>query len=36
MLVLEHFLEDFRRNGKFLGFPCLGVEWQKMESPSLR
>ena len=36
VLVLEHFLEDFRRNGRFLGFPCLGVEWQKMESPSLR
>ena len=36
VVVLDHFLEDFRRNGRYTGFPCLGVEWQKMESPALR
>jgi hypothetical protein len=25
-----------RRNGKFTGFPVLGVQWQQMESTALR
>eukprot|EP00903_Cladosiphon_okamuranus_P015248 g14092.t1 len=35
--VLEHFLEDVRRhNGKYLGFPRLGITHQHLESPALR
>jgi len=34
--VIHHFLDDFARNGKYTGFPGLGVEWQKMESPYLQ
>jgi hypothetical protein len=26
----------FRRNGRFTGFPVLGVKWQRMESAGLR
>jgi S1-C subfamily serine protease len=33
---MRHFLEDFEANGKFSGFPSLGVEWQSMENPDLR
>ncbi|MEW5313804.1 MAG: hypothetical protein WDW38_005341 [Sanguina aurantia] len=34
--VIDHFIADYERNGKYTGFPCLGVEWQKMENPDLR
>ncbi|GAB4815905.1 hypothetical protein N2152v2_002951 [Parachlorella kessleri] len=34
--VINHFITDYERNGKYTGFPALGVEWQKMESPVLR
>lgn len=34
--VIRHFLEDYQKNGKFTGFPALGVQWQKMESEALR
>lgn len=28
--VIDHFIADYERNGKYTGFPCLGVEWQKV------
>lgn len=34
--VIHHFLDDFERNGRYTGFPALGLEWQKMESPFLQ
>lgn len=34
--VLEHFLEDVRRHGKYLGFPRMGVIQQRLENPALR
>ncbi|KAL4419940.1 hypothetical protein ABPG75_007038 [Micractinium tetrahymenae] len=34
--VIEHFINDYERNGRYTGFPSMGVEWQKMESPVLR
>ncbi|CAN0108707.1 unnamed protein product [Ectocarpus sp. 12 AP-2014] len=35
--VLEHFLEDVRRHdGRYLGFPRLGITHQHLESPALR
>ncbi|PNW73966.1 hypothetical protein CHLRE_13g579901v5 [Chlamydomonas reinhardtii] len=34
--VIHHFLTDFERHGAYTGFPCLGVEWQKLENPDLR
>ncbi|KAG8370674.1 hypothetical protein BUALT_Bualt13G0007800 [Buddleja alternifolia] len=34
--VVGHFLEDYERNGKYTGFPCLGVLLQKLENPALR
>lgn len=34
--VIQHFLEDFKRNGEIAGFPVLGIQWQRLESPSLR
>ncbi|CAN4093133.1 unnamed protein product [Withania somnifera] len=34
--VVSHFLEDYERNGKYSGFPCLGVLLQKLENPALR
>ncbi|XP_010323029.2 protease Do-like 2, chloroplastic isoform X1 [Solanum lycopersicum] len=34
--VVSHFLEDYKRNGKYCGFPCLGVLLQKLENPALR
>ncbi|CAK0742846.1 hypothetical protein CVIRNUC_001425 [Coccomyxa viridis] len=34
--VINHFLTDYRRNGRFTGFPVLGVKWQRMESAGLR
>lgn len=34
--VVQHFIIDFNRNGRFTKFPVLGIEWQKLESPYLR
>ncbi|CAL4895709.1 unnamed protein product [Urochloa decumbens] len=34
--VVSHFLNDFQKNGKYTGFPCLGVLLQKLENPALR
>ncbi|KAG2443617.1 hypothetical protein HXX76_001968 [Chlamydomonas incerta] len=34
--VIHHFLTDYERHGRYTGFPCLGVEWQKLENPDLR
>ncbi|KAL5561572.1 hypothetical protein UlMin_031319 [Ulmus minor] len=34
--VVSHFLSDFEKNGKYTGFPCLGVLLQKLENPALR
>eukprot|EP00891_Asterochloris_glomerata_P006135 jgi/Astpho2/6135/fgenesh1_pm.00084_%23_26_t len=34
--VIEHFLTDYDRNGRYTGFPCLGLSWQKMENPHMR
>ncbi|CAN0417198.1 unnamed protein product [Pylaiella littoralis] len=35
--VLEHFLEDVsRHNGKYRGFPRLGISHQPLENPALR
>ncbi|RVW55014.1 Protease Do-like 2, chloroplastic [Vitis vinifera] len=34
--VVSHFLDDYKRNGKYTGFPCLGVLLQKLENPALR
>jgi hypothetical protein len=34
--VIEHFIRDYEVHGRYTGFPGLGVEWQKMESPVLR
>ncbi|KAH6765364.1 DEGP protease 2 [Perilla frutescens var. hirtella] len=34
--VVSHFLEDYERNGKYTGFPSLGLLLQKMENPALR
>ncbi|KMZ72977.1 Protease Do-like 2, chloroplastic [Zostera marina] len=34
--VVSHFLNDYDRNGKYTGFPCLGVLLQKLDNPALR
>ncbi|XP_058077873.1 protease Do-like 2, chloroplastic isoform X2 [Magnolia sinica] len=34
--VVSHFLTDYEMNGKYTGFPCLGVLLQKLENPALR
>lgn len=34
--VVEHFLADYGKHGKFTGFPELGIRWQKMESEVMR
>ena len=34
--VVDHFIQDYERNGRYTAFPNLGVEWQKLESPHLR
>ncbi|KAK9844109.1 hypothetical protein WJX81_004691 [Elliptochloris bilobata] len=34
--VIEHFINDYVKNKSFSGFPALGIEWQRMESPFLR
>lgn len=35
-VVVEHFLESFRRRGLFQGLCCLGVLVNRLENPSLR
>ncbi|KAI4346494.1 hypothetical protein L6164_007385 [Bauhinia variegata] len=34
--VIQHFIQDYEKNGAYTGFPVLGVEWQKMENPDMR
>ncbi|KAJ6404249.1 hypothetical protein OIU84_012434 [Salix udensis] len=34
--VVSHFLNDYERNGRYTGFPSLGVLLQKLENPALR
>eukprot|EP00124_Ichthyophonus_hoferi_P003193 Ihof_evm7s263 gene=Ihof_evmTU7s263 len=34
--VVTHFLEDYRRHGRYTGFCASGFEWQRMENPGLR
>lgn len=34
--VVSHFLNDYERNGKYTGFPSLGILLQKLENPALR
>ncbi|KAH1131251.1 hypothetical protein J1N35_002629 [Gossypium stocksii] len=34
--VIQHFIQDYEKNGAYTGFPILGIEWQKMENPDLR
>ncbi|XP_057483409.1 protease Do-like 9 [Actinidia eriantha] len=34
--VINHFIEDYDKNGAYTGFPSLGIMWQKMENPNLR
>ncbi|MCO5573392.1 hypothetical protein L7F22_027163 [Adiantum nelumboides] len=34
--VINHFINDFERNGDYTGFPILGIDWQKIENPDLR
>ncbi|KAK8654372.1 hypothetical protein V6N13_128341 [Hibiscus sabdariffa] len=33
--VVSHFLNDCERNEKYRGFPCLGIQLQKLENPAL-
>ena len=34
--VIQHFIEDYAKNGCFTAFPSLGIEWQKLENPQMR
>ncbi|KAI8523069.1 hypothetical protein RHMOL_Rhmol13G0046000 [Rhododendron molle] len=34
--VINHFIQDYDKNGAYTGFPLLGIKWQKMENPDLR
>eukprot|EP00746_Dinoflagellata_sp_MGD_P030475 gnl/MRDRNA2_/MRDRNA2_172285_c0_seq1.p1 gnl/MRDRNA2_/MRDRNA2_172285_c0~~gnl/MRDRNA2_/MRDRNA2_172285_c0_seq1.p1 ORF type:complete len:380 (-),score=63.77 gnl/MRDRNA2_/MRDRNA2_172285_c0_seq1:71-1126(-) len=34
--VVDHFLEDFARNGKYTGFGCGGFIYQNLENPGMR
>lgn len=34
--IMTHFFEDVHQNGTFTGFPDLGLQLQRMESPALR
>ncbi|KAG5543073.1 hypothetical protein RHGRI_015981 [Rhododendron griersonianum] len=34
--VIEHFIQDYDRNGAYTGLPLLSIKWQKMENPCLR
>jgi S1-C subfamily serine protease len=35
-VVVEHFLESYRRHSTFTGLCCLGMLVQRLENPSLR
>jgi len=35
-VVVDHFLTDFLKNGKYTGFPSLNILWQEMESKALK
>ena len=32
--VVHHFITDYERNKRFTAFPNIGIEWQRLESPS--
>ena len=34
--IMAHFFEDVHLNGSFTGFPDLGLQLQRTESPALR
>jgi S1-C subfamily serine protease len=34
--IVQHFLDDYERHDAYTGFPVLGAEWQRLESPSTR
>lgn len=34
--VIFHFLEDYNRNGRYTGFPTVGIYWQVLENPAMR
>lgn len=34
--VIEHFLQDLRRNGRYTGFPAAGVMYQPLENECMR
>jgi S1-C subfamily serine protease len=34
--VIDHFITDYGRSGKYNGFPALQCEFQRLENPSLR
>ncbi|PRW60277.1 Protease Do-like 9 [Chlorella sorokiniana] len=34
--VVRHFIEDYKRNGRYTGFPSLNVVWQEMDSKALK
>ena len=34
--VIDHFISDYKRTGKYNGFPALQCEFQRLENPSLR
>lgn len=34
--VVQHFLEDYQKNGQYTGFCYCGFQWQRMENISLR
>ncbi|KAG2436883.1 hypothetical protein HXX76_006402 [Chlamydomonas incerta] len=34
--VVAHFLDDIQKHGRCLGFPTLGIQWRRTESPALR
>jgi hypothetical protein len=35
-VVVNHFLESYRRHGLFTGLCCMGMQVQRLENPSLR
>jgi S1-C subfamily serine protease len=35
-VVVEHFLESYKRHGLFTGLCCMGMLVQRLENPSLR
>ena len=34
--IVRHFLDDVARHKRYTGFPGLGIDWQRLESPSSR